>query len=420
MAGSAKPLVHGPWPRGVDNISLDQSVPADALRSVVNADILDDGAVRLRPGSTLRVAGNAHSAWGYADRLYAVVDGVLTAYTKDLAGVLTGTALRTGMSPDLPVSYLGIANDVYYTNNAVSGKIASGVHRPWGVERPTGQPVLAALTSGALHAGRYQVGVTFVDNLGEESGTGPLTPVQVAAGGGIQLSLIPQPANATVSKVRVYVSEANGEVLYRYADVAVGTTSLNIARSATLGKVLDTQFLFPPVPGIALESFNGRIYIARSNLVFYTDALRYGAMRQTNYFAFENEVRLIKAGATGLWVATAADTHLLLGTGPENMQLTTPLSRGAVRGSAVDLPNGRMMWVSSGGPVVIGADDQIEELGDDPGDPIRIALDDFAIGSAAVREKDGVRQIITTLGNGVASAITAQDYFDIEVIRKTA
>ncbi|MGH8567066.1 MAG: hypothetical protein ACREXU_03385 [Gammaproteobacteria bacterium] len=420
MTVASKPVVHGPWKRGMDNVSLDHAVAKDALRTAVNVDVLDDGTVRRRPGTTLRVAGAAHSVWSDGQALYAVVDGVLTRYTRAVSGALSGTPLRSGLSPDLPVAYAEVAGEVYYSNNSLTGKIVAGVHRPWGVERPSGQPALAALANGALYAGRFQVAATFVDNRGEESGTGATAAVSVAAGGGIRLAKIPQPVDPSVSRIRIYVSEANGAVPYRYADVAVGTTTLDIARSSTLGKALDTQFLMPPVPGTSLESFHGRIYVGRSNLVFFTEPHRYGAMKQANYLAFEGEVRIIKGTDAGLWIATASETLFLEGSGPEDFRPRERLAYGAASGAVTDLPGGKLFWMSAQGPVVCNNQGfEIEDLTDDDGEPLaRIATNEHTRGSAVVREQDGVRQIIAAMDGGANSTLASQDFFDIEIIRQ--
>ena len=413
----------GPWPKGQDNVSPDHAVAEDALRSIVNCDVMDDGTIRRRGGLTLRVGGQAHSAWppdGRGGVLYAVVDGVLTRYTRAASGALTGTPIRTGMSPDLPVAYLDVGGEVYYTNGAVTGKIVSGLDRPWGVERPSGPPSLAAMASGALFAGRYQVAVTFVGTTGEESGCGLNEPVDVADGGGISVTKIPQPISGFVNRIRVYVTEANGELPYRYADLAVGTTALFIGRSLTLGMALATQFLMPPVPGYALEHYNGRIYIARSNLLFFTEAMAYGHMRQQNFLAFDDEVRIVKAADPGIFVATASRTFFLQGSGPADFQLLDRLSYGAARGAVAELPGRRILWIGAKGPVVATQDGEIEGLTDDQESALRhLAMDDHERGSVAVRDRDGVRQIVAAMGSEVASSMTAQDYFDIEIIRKT-
>ena len=413
----------GPWPKGQDNVSPDHAVAEDALRSIVNCDVMDDGTIRRRGGLTLRVGGQAHSAWppdGRGGVLYAVVDGVLTRYTRAASGALTGTPIRTGMSPDLPVAYLDVGGEVYYTNGAVTGKIVSGLDRPWGVERPSGPPSLAAMASGALFAGRYQVAVTFVGTTGEESGCGLNEPVDVADGGGISVTKIPQPISGFVNRIRIYVTEANGEVPYHYADLAVGTTALFIGRSLTLGMALATQFLMPPVPGYALEHYNGRIYIARSNLLFFTEAMAYGHMRQQNFLAFDDEVRIVKAADPGIFVATASRTFFLQGSGPADFQLLDRLSYGAARGAVAELPGRRILWIGAKGPVVATQDGEIEGLTDDQESALRhLAMDDHERGSVAVRDRDGVRQIVAAMGSEVASSMTAQDYFDIEIIRKT-
>lgn len=408
-----KPVTLGPWPKGMDNVSPDHAIARKALRSAINVIVKNDGSVCRRPGLTGRVPGPAHSLWDDRTALYAVVNGVLTRYTRALSGALSPVPLRSGMSSD-PVAYLEVGGAVYYSNGIVTGKIVSGFHRPWGVERPSGQPALAALTSGALFAGRYQVGVTFVDALGEESGTGPTTAINVAAGGGISLTGLPQPVDATVTRIRVYISEANGEVLYRFGDYGVGTTAITVARSSTLGKVLDSQFLIPPLAGTLLAAYGGRIYFARGNLVCYTEPLRYGAMRLSNYLPpFEDEVRIIAHGGIGLWVVTASYHTLLVGQGPQDFQPVKKLAYGAAKGAITQLPGDKLCWISSKGPVIT-SQGQIKDLTDDAGDPlVHVAMDVGPQGACAFMESRGVRQIIACVRGKGGRRLVAQDYIDL-------
>ena len=359
-------------------------------------------------GVTVRLDCPAAVTGGAADP--AILDG-----SDIIDNTITGDQ-TTGWE-DISGEY---CRDMLATNGAVSGKIASGLDRPWGVERPSGPPSLAAMASGALFAGRYQVAVTFVGTTGEESGCGLNEPVDVADGGGISVTKIPQPISGFVNRIRIYVTEANGEVPYHYADLAVGTTALFIGRSLTLGMALATQFLMPPVPGYALEHYNGRIYIARSNLLFFTEAMAYGHMRQQNFLAFDDEVRIVKAADPGIFVATASRTFFLQGSGPADFQLLDRLSYGAARGAVAELPGRRILWIGAKGPVVATQDGEIEGLTDDQESALRhLAMDDHERGSVAVRDRDGVRQIVAAMGSEVASSMTAQDYFDIEIIRKT-
>lgn len=411
---SGKPVTFGPWPEGMDNVSTDAAVSGKALRDAVNVDVMDDGTMRRRSGVTARVAGIARSVFSDGRALFAVVGGVLTKYTRLPSGALSGVALRSGLSTISPLSYAQVGSDVFYSNNGVNGKIVGNVSRPWGVERPGGTPTLTAITSGALFEGRYKVAVTFVDAQGEESGTGSAAVVSVAENGGISLTLIPQPTTPEVTTIRVYVSEANGKLMYRNGDYAVGTTSLVITRSTTLGKILDTQFMVPPVPGKLLESFNGRIYIARGNALYFTEPQRYGLMREGGNLMFEDDIRIVKDGEVGLWVVTASSTLFLEGNDPANFSPQERLAYGAARGTATKLSGGKLFWMSSQGPVVANLQGQIEDLTDERGEPlVHVATEAGVTGAATYIEKDGVRQVITCVRGSERRTLVASDYLDL-------
>lgn len=414
MAGSDRPVQFGPWPKGMDNVSTDRAIPSGTLREASNVDIQEDGEVRLRSGTTSRVTGLAHSLASAGSVLLAVVNGALTSYTRNPAGGLSATVLRTGLSVTAKLGYAQIGPDMFYSNNAVNGKIVGGAHRPWGVERPGGQPVLTAVVAGALDVGRYKVAVTFVDALGEESGTGPSAVVSVAANGGISLTAIPQPTTPQVTKIRVYVSEANGAVMYRQGDYSVGTATTVITRSSTLGKVCDTQFMNPPVPGRLLEPFNGRIYVGRGNALYFTEPQRYGLMRENGFLLFEDEIRIIRAGEVGLWVVTASSTEFLAGSGPEDFEPQQRLAYGAARQTVTELPGGKLFWISDGGPVVANLQGQVEDLTDERNEPLlRVATQIGTRAATAYRDYDGVSQIIACIGGGRPSGLVAQDYTDL-------
>ncbi len=286
----------GPWPQGMDNRHRDTELPKEALRNAVNVDLSEDGTPRLRPGRTSRIAGNVHSAWSdeYATILLAVVSNALTKLTVNpTTGALSQTALRTGLAAGLPLTYTAVNGEVYYSNGVITGKIVNGAAAPWGIESPAALPVLAATSNGGFFAGTYQVAVTYASVSGEESGAGPGVAVTLAAGQAITVSGIPQPVDPSVTRIRIYLTATNGEVFYLHSDYAVGTTSAVLSQSATMGARLQTQFLVPAPPGQAIEPFNGRIYIAQGQVLWYTEPLRYGLIHPDNYLLFPAEIDLI-------------------------------------------------------------------------------------------------------------------------------
>lgn len=423
----------GPWPIGMDNLRNDAELPPDALRNAVNVDIDRDGTPRLRAGRTARAAGDAHSVWSNGVVLLAVVNNTLVRYSVNAStGALTPTTVRSGLAVDQPLAYTSVNEEVYYTNGIVTGKVVSGVAAPWGIQRPTGVPTLAAASNGGLAAGTYQVTLTYSNGNGEESGARPGVSVTVVAGQSITVAGIPQPTDATVTRIRVYRTEADGEVFYLHNVYSPGTTSATINQSATLGAQLQTMHLAPPPPGQVVEAYNGRIYTAQGPLLYYTEPLRYGAAHPKKFLWFPADISIVAAATTGLYVV--ADKHYyLLGNGPEDFTLIDKLPFAAVLGTSARLPYSQShvstrhtsktaatreagtVWMSVRGLVIADMQGDVRVVSED-----NIAVDANTHGAALVRETNGVRQIVTTgFGAGLDSGLVAQDYLDAEVIRKS-
>lgn len=414
MAQSPELLSHGPWKRGVNTLASDQALGTDELRNAVNVDLTKEGHGRRRPGFTSRYATKTHSIWSDGQTLYGVTNDNLSFFTRAANGTLTPTTLRAGFPSTLPVAWLALNERVFYSNGIVTGMIYNKTqHYPWGTENPAGQPTLTASSSGGLHAGRYQIAVTFVSSLGEEGGTGQAAAVDVAAGGGISLSAIPQPKDASVTKIRIYRTEANADVFYLYGEYAVGTTSASVGASNSLGKVLDTQFLYPPPPGGLLEAYNGRIYIVAGSVIWYTEALRPGAIRMTNFKLWPSDINLFAAVDNGIIVGSEA-IDFLQGSDPKNMVLLPRLPFGAVKGTLVrDTKTKTLTWFSPQGLCRADAQGNMAVVNHN------VTFEHADQGAALLREVNGIRQVVGVMKGGAASTLTNQDLIDAEAVRKT-
>jgi len=401
----------GPWPRGLNNRDTDSKIPEGALRLARNVDVTRTGIIRRRAGYTERVSGSYHSLWGNGSEGYVVKNDALTRLTVS-GNTVTETELRTGLASAMRMAYVAVNERVYYSNDVVTGCVVAGVDRPWGVEHAGSLPVAAAVASGGLDAGAYQIAVTFVADDGEEGGTAASVSVNVAQGGGVSLSAIPQPAAGTVSWVRVYVTQANSRTFYRYADLAVGTTTLLISKSATLGMVLETWDLYPPPPGGVLELHNGCIWVGSGRRLWFTEPLRYGQVKRTNSYLFPAEISVI-ARLSSQALMVAADRHyLLMGADPYNLTLVKSHDYPAVKGTRVTLPDGETRaWASTRGWMMPGEGGVVEVLRD------KVEIDVASRGGALYRETNGEDQILISLHDGVMSPSVSERYTQAETTR---
>ena len=405
----------GPWGLGVNNVASDYELPQGSLRDAVNVDITLAGSARRRKGRTSRYStGEVRSLWSDGTTLYGITSSGLVYFTRAVSGTLTPTTIRSGIPISRPLAYLDYRspldrNRVYYSNGLVTGMIVNRVHYPWGVERPSGQPACAAAASGGLNAGTYQVAVTFLSLFGEESGTGESARVDVSTGGGITLSAIPQPAEASVTHVRVYCSDANGLIPYLYAVLPVGTTSGVIARTLSPGRALETQFMRPPPSGDVLELHDGRIYIGSTSVLYWTEALRPGAFRHTNSVVFGAPITLLASIDAGLIVA-ADHTYLMPGGDPRAMRPIERLPYGALKGSLVrDARREKLYWFSTKGLCEATYDGQIRNLSDG-----RIVFRGGAAATVLLREQNGIRQVLGSIKGGDPDSLIHEEFTQAE------
>lgn len=403
----------GPWPLGEDNRSSEDQISQTSLRATNNVTIRANGALTLRDGYDNLDITAAHSLWSddQVDYALAVRGTSLVRIGVNANGSLAFTELRTGMAgKDYPVGYVCVDGIVYYSNGLVSGRIVGGSHRAWGVDRPSSQPTVAAIASGGLYEGRYQIAITFTDDLGEESGSDSGVLVDVSAGGGIAITNLPQPLDANVDFINVYVTEANGSIFYRYAKLAVGAASLNVSASSTQGKRLQSQFMTPPPPGFPLEVHNGRIFGVNPNypkLLWYTEAIGYGLFNQGNRLAFEDEVTFLAGVDAGLIVA-ADKTVILTGTNPKTFVPNILFAYGAPKAIYARNPeDNSILWIGDEGICMANNQGQAVNL-----TQARIAMrDDLVSGAITYHEADGVKQAIASMRGGVASEALSESYF---------
>jgi hypothetical protein len=170
---------------------------------------------------------------------------------------------------------------------------------------------------GQLMVGKYQVALTFVRDDGQESGSDRPELINLSDEGGIDISL-PGTTDSTVKYINIYISHADGETLYLAHTVDIGTASLQYQHTAEeLVYPLKTKLLLPPPPGHFVEYFNGRIYIADKNILWYSEPYSYELCRyETNFMPFESNITLLGAVDDGIFLATQEETMFMAGDGP--------------------------------------------------------------------------------------------------------
>jgi hypothetical protein len=302
-------LSFGPFQLGMDNVSPEGVIPAGGVLDAVNLDFDRVGGFNRRTGRSLLLAGVIHSLWtSLGGETFAVHNKSVSIVTRD------STRALFALTQDGPVSYDDLLDGVVFSGARDLCFVAPGGSvRTLGVENPGGVTV-AAETYGGLLAGRYAVAVAFLRGT-EESGLSTGAFVAVPFGGGLRIA-VPQPTDAAVTGIRVYRTEANGDVFYRVADIPKGLPSYLLG-TTDVGRQADNQFLERLDPGQIVRYWNGRVLVARGSTLLYSQPMRYGLFDRRHDFAqFPHRITLMQPVEGGVFVGTKAGVSFLAGGEP--------------------------------------------------------------------------------------------------------
>lgn len=418
------------WNAGTDNLSAEFSLVDGALRDVVNTDLAADGKPRRRNGFVRAVAGTrVRSLWcnpGFSHALYADEDALVAMATDTSIVTIT-----TGLVPGAPVSMALAAGRVFWSDGTQTGVVGPDLAaRPWGVEGPGGPPVCTATSgAGGLFAGTYLVTVTFLSADGEESGAPQAALVQVPDSGGIALSNIPQPTDGAPI-IRLYRSDANGDVMYRAMDIPAGMTTALLG-AQPLGRPLDTQYMSRMPAGAIVRWFAGRLWVVSGNTITASEPLRYGlTLLPQNRLTLPGEITMFEGigdgtPGAGLFVGAGDRTYWLAGANPAdfNAALVYPAGRGVVSGTPLKVSGTKLKldtaadvvyWLANSGVACVGtAGGQVLPLRE--AQVVAPAADRGATG--LVQGAGGLETLVTALQGSSERGVAMGDRLECTVIR---
>lgn len=392
--------------------------PSNWLRKAVNVDLTQLGHPLRRSGYQQLVSGFTHSLWSdeYINYGLCVREGQLCRVTTD-NGVLITPLID--VVPTLPMAYVAVNSVVYYGNGVDKGRVIDGEVAHWGISEP-GQPEVG-ITDGNLFPGTYHVALTFEDYYGEEYGASD--PVEIVVESGAITVTPPTPWPDTANKCNVYVTQANSEIYYLTKSLfepgAVTITQSDMGK----GRVLETLDFKQPQSGHILAYFNGRIYIARNDTVFFTEPLRYGLTRPAQgIYMFPERVDLLAATNDGLYVGFKGQTAFLAGMDPYDVSQIAVQPYGPIPRAMTYIAGERLgvserhvpVWWGVDGTMVAGlAGGQVRQLTRD-----RLAVPKHELGAMMLREREGMSQVVSVLRRGgETNAMGASDSVVAEIRR---
>ena len=392
----------GPWPNGINNRQRGFALPEGTFADAVNVDLDNLGYAGRRKGYTkVYSAFDAHSGFSCDAGTFFVETGQLKKLNTDN----TATVLCSGLSGS-SVSFCFAVGVVYFSDGIVTGKIVGGVAVPWGLPIPSAPTV--SQISGIYGAGTYLAALTFVDSVGNESGSCDPVSFTVSSAAGFRFDNLP-----TAFSKRLYLTDTNGSTLYHVVDVAAATITYSLSAGRYLsGKPLATRFISAPPPGKIVREFKKRLYIADGKVVWYTEPYAYDWVKlSTNFFQFHEPVTVMEPVSGGLWIVSN-QTYFYAGTGPDNFQVQPQLNYGAVFGTGLQVPNTNdAMWYSVRGLCYGTQDGQVKNMQE-----ANVAADSGTSGASIVREADGVRQFIASVSGSSPSPLVGGSFLNMDVI----
>lgn len=315
---------------GLNNVLSPERTPPHFLKVAENIDVDKSGGIHKRPGYQLVLSGSFHSVWGEKNNFLAVKDNYLVRINDDFS-----TTTLSTYNHDARVSYTSVdySNDVYFVSQDMQGYIVGNSVRPFGYIAPQ-VPILTEVAGdGNLTAGIYHVSLTYVSDIGEESGSRRAEEISISSGSTITVSNIRASNENNITKIRIYCSTPNGETLYLVGEIPNSDGSFSIGDVHTTGVTPLKSFNMYPAPkGDIIRYYRGRMWIADDKVLWYSSPFSFNWWNlQSDYFTFESNITEVMPVTDGIWVGTEKGLYYLSGKVPEKMILSNPESVSVVK-----------------------------------------------------------------------------------------
>lgn len=356
------------------------------LRDAENVHIDGSGSPLRRKAATLIQALSApHSLYTAADgRRYLVVGGSLFEVTLPSFS----SSLRRLLMNNNPVRYAEDAGSLYYSNGTDTGRIEAGVWYPWAL--PTPAAPAASTIAGALYAGKYQIAVSHVNGTtGEEGGISPSGSHELAAAGGIRVTL-PAPTEGA-THINVYVSTVNGSIPMLVGTVAAGTATYDHIANGFVGREANQRHEAPIPAGVPFFH-NSRLCTYSGGVIYIGIPARHGYYQPTGpRIEFAAPITNAISGQNGVYI-TADKTYWFEGPDLLDAQRVVDVfPYGAVAGTAFVSEQGNSVgWFGRKGLVLANTAGEAQEIMAGA-----IDQDPPASGVSAVLSVDGCNLVVS-------------------------
>lgn len=325
---------------GIVNTTSPERLKVGELSAAKDVDLDNSGKVLSRRGKTRVITTPLHS-------LYSNDFVTLAATTTSLVSIDGSNALAVlaPLTVRDPISYETVVDTVYWSNGTDVGRIVGSTPLSWGIVPPTSQPAALAVP-GSLPPGRYRYAIVYMRANGQESGTGLSGQIDITTGG-IAFSSIAVSTDTEITDKALYVTAANGEVLYRAAIMPNAQRLYVYASDGIDNSIpLATQFAINAPAGTLVREYNGVMYVVSGDTVYYSDAYGLELFRpDINFLRFPGRVVMFEPMTDGIYVGTPdiggddaesrGMTLYLKGSRPDKFEMQPLYDFGVIENTAV-------------------------------------------------------------------------------------
>jgi hypothetical protein len=396
----------------VENILPMSNVGGEKLKGqpdvVLNLDAFSNKVEKRQGRSLLASLTNCHSVEAI-DNSYFLVGATGSGFSRALWLVeLSGNKLELAELPDFNKLYYQDIGDKSYISSKSKSFIFNKITRTiesWGVEVPIEGPEVTVV-GGGLAPGKYHLTFTRKNALGELSGSGPVTEVDLSITAGISVSNLDP-------DYTLWITEPNG-IKFFYAG------NSGVIQRPSGGEILPTQDVTPPNGLENLIFFRGRIWGTKKDTLLYSDSYAFSWFRPYNSFNFKDTILMVAEDVGGIYIGTKKDTYYLSGNNIREMSLRK-IGAGVIKGALTYAPVGpddvRVPVWASKDSIFAGIGGKAASLTDD-----KIDMDLGDIGAAFFRTVKGLIQVgvnAPSSGAGVSDKVTVNVFREGRLINAT-
>lgn len=370
---------------GMNNVSGDDALqrggdaPKLFVRDALNVDISDTGRIALRKGAVQVSASNFKNIW--QSPLHKDVFATLEGQLVKINTSNWNYEILTDIEDEL-VRFEIVNNQIFIASSSKIFTFNGQTIQNLSIDTPA-SPLVSIIDGGNLRAGSYNIAISWLRGQ-LESGLSQFSALEILKNNksgsydegfsSIQLNF-PYCLDASVTAVRVYITERNGTELLHYADFSIQALSTIVSNLDQLGMKARFDGLSPMPSGKFMKYWQGRLLTADKNILRFSEPLAYHLHDERfGFVMMPQKITFVLPVDTGIWIGQVTHVVFLTGTNPANMTFQQKTAHPPVTDSAIALEsndigsdisqggNTTALWLAENGYILGTSNGQIIEL----------------------------------------------------------